>query len=90
MNNEPVQMYGGAEVWFHAFLTTALDTGKWSASCPTNLTPGPYWKGGSVGPRTGLDAMAKRKIPCPSQELTFSPVTKVTELSQLPRLLPRN
>jgi hypothetical protein len=31
-------------------------------------TPGTYWVGGWVGPRAGLDAVAKRKIPIPCRE----------------------
>jgi len=31
------------EVYLHAFLTSALNTGEWSASCPGRFTPGaPY------------------------------------------------
>jgi hypothetical protein len=49
-------------------LTSALDGGEWSASRPGRFTPreraaGTHWIGGWVGPRTGLDAGAKRKIP---------------------------
>jgi hypothetical protein len=32
-------MYGGMEVWFHEFLTLALDGGEWSASRPDRFTP---------------------------------------------------
>jgi hypothetical protein len=44
------------------FLTTALDGGEWSASRPGRLTSGETvkvtrWIGGSVGPRTYLDAL---------------------------------
>jgi len=31
--------------------------------------PGTYWIRGSVGPRAGLDAAEKRKIPSPRREL---------------------
>ena len=27
----------GVEVWFHTFLTPALDGGEWPALCPSNL-----------------------------------------------------
>jgi hypothetical protein len=51
-------------------LTSALDGGEWSASCPARFTPedgaaGTHWIGGWVGPSAGLDAVEKRKIlPC--------------------------
>jgi hypothetical protein len=49
-------------------LTSALDGGEWSASRPGHFTPreralGTDWIGGSVGPRTGLDAVSKIRIP---------------------------
>jgi hypothetical protein len=49
-------------------LTSALDGGEWSASHPDSFTlreraPGTHWKRGCVGPRAGLDAVVKRKIP---------------------------
>jgi hypothetical protein len=31
-------------------------------------SPGTHWIGGSVDPRTGLDAVSKRKIPNPRLE----------------------
>jgi hypothetical protein len=48
-------------------LTSALDGGEWSASrpgrfTPVEIAPGSHWIGGWVGPRTGLDAVEKRKI----------------------------
>jgi hypothetical protein len=55
-----MKAYGGMEVYLHAFLTSALDGGEWSASRPGRFipkvrTPGTSWVGGCVGPRTGLD-----------------------------------
>jgi hypothetical protein len=43
------------------------------ASRPSHFTsqgksPGTHWIGGWVGPRTVLDAVVKRKIPCPRRE----------------------
>jgi hypothetical protein len=51
----------------HAFLTTALDGGGWSASCSSHFTPGgrapgAHWIGGWEGPRVGLDTVSKRRI----------------------------
>jgi len=34
-----MNMFGGVEVEHHAFLTSALDGGGWSALCPGLLTP---------------------------------------------------
>jgi hypothetical protein len=54
-------------------LTSALDRDEWSASCPGRFThreraPGTHWLGGWVGPRAGLDAVVKRKIPSPRRQ----------------------
>jgi len=61
------------EVYLHAFLTSALDVGKWSAPRPCRFTPretapGTYWIGGWVGPRTVLDTVMKRETPSPRRE----------------------
>jgi len=60
VKNERMKTNGGVDV-LHAFLTSALDGGKWSVSHPGRFTPrrkaaGAQW----VGFRAGLDAMAKR------------------------------
>jgi hypothetical protein len=55
------------EVWLHAFLTTASDTGEWSASRPGRFNPGTKWTEGWASLRTGLDAMAKTKNPAGNQ-----------------------
>jgi hypothetical protein len=54
-------------------LTSALDGGEWSDSCPGRFTPrvrapGAHWIGGWLGPRAVLDAVVKRKIPSPRRE----------------------
>jgi hypothetical protein len=76
------------------FLTSALDGGEWSASSLGRFTPkeiavGIHWIRGRVGPRTGLDAVKKRKTlsllgiePLPSSPW---PVALPTELSGLRR-----
>jgi hypothetical protein len=61
---------GGCIYSSHALLTSGLDGGKWSASHPSRFTSkerviGSYWIGDLVGPRAGLDAEVKRKIPNP-------------------------
>jgi hypothetical protein len=68
-----MKAYGGVDVYRHAFLTSALDGGEWSASRLGRFTPrerahGTHWVGGWVGPKTVLDAMVKRKIPRPRRE----------------------
>jgi len=50
------------EVQRHAFLTSTLEGGEWTASRPGRFTsgekaPGTPYIGGWVGPRTGLDAV---------------------------------
>jgi len=61
-----MKTYWGIEVQLHAFLTSALDGGEWSASRPSRLpprerAPASHWIGGWVGPRAVLGA----------QKLTF-------------------
>jgi len=63
-----VKVNGGVEVKLHAFLTSTLDGGEWSASCPSCFThremgPGTNWIGGLVSPRASVDMTAKRKNP---------------------------
>jgi hypothetical protein len=61
--------YGGVEVQLHT-LTTALEGCEQLASRPGHLPPrekktGSHWTGDWVGPRAGVDVVAKRKIlPC--------------------------
>jgi hypothetical protein len=58
----------GVEAQFHAFLTSALDGGEWSASrpgrfIPRERAPGTPWIGGCwVGVRAGQDAVVERYI----------------------------
>jgi hypothetical protein len=71
--HHPMKTYWGMEVWFHAFVASALDGGVWSASRPSRFTPrkrllGTHWIGGWVGPRVVLDAVLKRQIPSPRRE----------------------
>jgi hypothetical protein len=55
-----MKTYRGVEAYIHAFLTSALDGGEWSASrlgrfAPRERAPGTHWTGGWVGSRAGLD-----------------------------------
>jgi hypothetical protein len=48
------------------FLTSSIDGGEWSASCPGRFTPGErapdtHWIRGWVDPRAGLNVVEKRK-----------------------------
>jgi hypothetical protein len=61
-----MKTYGRMEVELHAFLSWASDGGELSASRTGRFTPGEgvpctHSIGGWVGPRTGLDAVEKRK-----------------------------
>jgi len=44
------------DVQLHAFLTSALGGGEWSALCSGRFTPGAYWAGSWESPRADLDA----------------------------------
>jgi hypothetical protein len=76
-------------------LTSALDGGEWSASHPVRFTPregapGTHWTGGWVGLRAVLDAVVKKKIPCPAGNRTLQPSAIPAELSQLFLLLKKD
>jgi hypothetical protein len=65
--NHFTNTYGGAEVYLHALLASAVDGGEWSASnlgcfTPGEETPGTHWIEGWLIPRNSLDAVAKRKL----------------------------
>jgi len=75
----------------HAFLSSALDEGEWSASrsgcfTPRGSTAGTHCIGAWVGPRAGLDAVAKGKNLSPCRELNPSHSARrlVTDLTELP------
>jgi hypothetical protein len=67
-------------------LTSALDGGEWSVSRPGRFTPRErtpctHCNGGWVGPRAGLDALVKRKIPSPAGNRTLEPQSVVVIIS---------
>jgi hypothetical protein len=56
-------------------LTSSLDGSGWSASRPGRFipregAPATHWIGGWVGPRAGLDTVAKKKFPAPAETRT--------------------
>jgi hypothetical protein len=60
-------------------MTSALYGGEWSALRPGRIipretAPGINWIGSWVGPRAGLDAMVKRKIPTIRYNMQFRDV----------------
>jgi hypothetical protein len=64
---------GGVEVHFHAFFTSELDGGEWSAWLMGWFTsreraPGTHWIGDWVGSRAGLDAVVSRRILSPYRD----------------------
>jgi hypothetical protein len=75
-----------------SFLTSVLDGGESSASCPCVRAPSTHWIEGEVDPRANLDAVAKRKDPFPTHFLGSNPVrprrSLVTILTELPWLPP--
>jgi hypothetical protein len=68
-----MKTYEGVDAEIHEFLTSALVGDEWSASRPGRFTPGTHLIKGSVGPRTGLDDVEKRKI-FPLQGLELRPL----------------
>jgi len=54
----------------HAFLTSALEGGKRSASRTGRFISGTHWMGDCVCSRAGLDAVMKSKIDVLGTELT--------------------
>jgi hypothetical protein len=86
--------YGELAIWFHVFLTSALDGGELSASRTGRFTPGErapcsHWIAGWKGARSSLEAVAKRRIRwlCLELYLTRSDHSPVTELTELLRMI---
>jgi hypothetical protein len=82
-----MRTYGEIEVQLQSFLTSVLDEGVLSASHSGRFSPGTHWIGGWMGPRVGLNAVAKRKIPSPCLESNPDRPARglVTILSELHR-----
>jgi hypothetical protein len=81
---------GTVEVLLHIFITSVLDGGQWSASCPSHFTPGEgasntHLIGSWIGPRASVYMVVKRKITAPYSESNpgcpaHSSVTILTDL----------
>jgi hypothetical protein len=72
----------GEEEQLHAFLTSELDGGEWSASRPGHFTlweksPGTHWTEDWVCTRAGLDAVAKIKNPIIAPARNGTPVVEI-------------
>jgi hypothetical protein len=85
-----MKMYGGVNVYTHAFLTLALVQSEWSVSRPGRFIAGekaPETHGIDdwVGPRTGLDAVEKRII-LPLLGLELQPLGRPARSHSLYRL----
>jgi hypothetical protein len=87
--------YWGMEIKLHAFLTSALAEDEWSTLRSGLFTPretasGTHWIGGWVSPRTGMDAVARKKILHPLPELEPPIIQPVAQryTTELSRLLP--
>jgi len=65
LKHHAVKTYLEMQVQIHVFLTSVLDGGEWSASCPSCFIPwripGTHMTGGWVGPRPSLNEVVKRK-----------------------------
>jgi hypothetical protein len=55
----------GMQVKLHAFLTSAVDGGKWPTNPQVALHPDGHWIHTLAGPVAGLDVVGKRKVPVP-------------------------
>jgi hypothetical protein len=59
--------------------TSAQDGGEWSASSPSCFTPGTHLTRGWLGPRAGLDEVAKNPFPLPGIEILSSSISHCTD-----------
>jgi hypothetical protein len=79
-SNHVMKTHGRLEVQLHAFVTSVLNGGEWSASRLGLFTPGielgTHWTGGWVGLRAGLDVLTKRKHIFPTPDRNRNPVVQ--------------
>jgi len=86
-----MKTYGGVKVALHAFLTSALHWGEWSASRPGFFTlggtaNGTNWIGDWMRPRVGLDVVEFLSLP--EIEPRSSSSSHYTELLRLSNVGP--
>jgi hypothetical protein len=95
---KPLWTRGWVDVWGSGgidppFLTSALDSGEWPASCscrftPRERAPDTHWIGGRMAPRAGLGrcGVETNLLPLPGIEPRPSSPSPIipTELSRLP------
>jgi hypothetical protein len=65
-----MNMYDGVEGELHAFSTSALGIGEWSASRSGLFNVDIHWIEGWVQPRAGLDTVTEKTIPATSRNRT--------------------
>jgi hypothetical protein len=85
-----MKAYGRMKAQLHSFLTLAIDSSDWSASCPSHFNPSACWVWGWVGPTMiwllwteGIFCSCRESKPqllrCPP----YSPITAPINLPQL-------
>jgi len=68
----------------HAFSTSVLNGGEWSAPCPSRFTPrktapGTHLLGGWAGSQAGKNVAVNRKNPFPASAWNQTPVAQLTD-----------
>jgi hypothetical protein len=76
LKHHAIRIYGRVLVKLHTFLTSALDESEWAATSYGNFTPrerslNTHWIEDLLKSRSGVDKMAKRKIPASAENQTL-------------------
>jgi hypothetical protein len=79
-----MKTYGGVTILIHVSLTSALDRDEWSVSrlglfIPGERAPGTHWKGVTVGPRAGLNAVERRRKILPMSGIETRPSSSTSQ-----------